>query len=403
MSVTIDAIRAAAAVIADKVLRTPCLPSSVLSERYGAEVVLKLENLQHTGSFKLRGAVNKLSALDRKKRKAGVVAASAGNHAQGVAYFARSLGIPVTIVMPLGTPFTKITRTEALGAKVLLHGETLAEANEKALRLSGEHIHPYDDEAIIAGHGAIGLEMLEDHPDLEALIVPVGGGGLISGIAVAAKAVNPGIEVFGVQTVAYPSMVRALRGKKPGGGGPTVAEGIAVKYPGNITRPIVKRLVTDIFLADEQALERAVQTLVMEQRIVVEGAGAASLAALAGNRERFAGRKIGLVVSGGNIDSSILSSILMRGLVRDGRLVSIRVEITDTPGLLSKVAGLIGDLGGNIIEVRHQRLFKDIPVKLTEVDLEIETMGVEHVRRLMETLNNAGYRTRILSSLSENG
>ena len=404
-TITIEDIRAAAAVIDGKVLRTPCLPSSVLSELSGATVVLKLENLQHTCSFKVRGAVNKLSALDPASRKAGVIAASAGNHAQGIAYFARRLGIPATIVMPQGTPFSKVTRTEALGAKVVHHGNDLAVANDHAVELAaglgGQYVHPYDDPLIIAGQGTIGLEMLEDHPDLDALIVPIGGGGLISGIATAAKAVKPDIQVFGVQAALYPSMYTSLKGGKQGCEGQTVAEGIAVTQPGDITRPIVKKLVTEIFLADERALERAMQTFLMKQRLVVEGAGAAPLSALMENRGRFEGKKVGLLVSGGNVDSSILSSILMRGLVRDSRLVSLRVGITDAPGLLAKVSGLIGECGGNIVQVHHQRLFQDVPVKLAEVDLVVETRGAEHVRQLMDSLDKAGFHVRLLSSSSE--
>ncbi len=405
MSVSIDDIRAAAEVINGEVLRTPCIPSEPISAVSGAQVVLKLENLQHTGSFKPRGALVNLAGMDAAAAKAGVVAASAGNHAQGVAFHARRRGIPATIVMPRDTSFTKVARTEALGARVVLHGGDVGEAGDHAVQLADaegrQFIHPYDDEKIIAGQGTLALEMLADHPDLEVLVVPIGGGGLIAGIATAAKALKPGIEIIGVEAALFPSMYRALRGEAPGGGGQTMADGIAVKVPGTLTRPIIEELVSEILLADEASLERAVQTYLEVQRLMVEGAGAASLAALVDHPDRFQGKKVGLVVSGGNIDSRVLSSILMRGLVRAGRLVSMRVEITDAPGVLAKVAGLIGDCGGNIVEIYHQRLFYDVPVRLAEVDVVLETVDAEHVRELVKRLSDAGFPTRLLSSTSE--
>ncbi len=404
MSVCIDDIQAAAAILNGEVARTPCIPSQAISELTGADVVLKLENLQHTGSFKARGALVKLAALEDEERQAGVVAASAGNHAQGVAYHARRLGVPATIVMPKGTPYTKIGRTEALGARVLLEGETIAEAHDHAVGLANtdglSFIHPYDDEKIIAGQGTIGLEMLADHPDLGAVIVPVGGGGLIAGIAAAVKVLKSKVEVFGVEAALYPSMYRILRGEEAGGGGRTVADGIAVEKPGRLGATMVKNLAEDIFLADEASLEQAVLTYLEVQRIVVEGAGAAPLAALMGNKERFAERKVGLVVSGGNIDSRLLSSILMRGLARQGRLVRLRIEISDAPGVLAKVAAMIGDSGGNIVEVYHQRLFYDIPVKLADVDVVVETLDAEHVHKLIAKLSRAGFHTRLLGGTS---
>ncbi len=407
MSVSIDDVRAAAAVLNGEVQRTPCIPSQAISELAGAEVVLKLENLQHTGSFKARGALVRLAALEEGERRAGVVAASAGNHAQGVAYHARRLGVPATIVMPKGTPYTKVGRTETLGARVLLEGENVAQSHDRALALANtdglRFIHPYDDERIIAGQGTIGLEMLADHPDLEAVIVPVGGGGLIAGIAVAVKALKPEIEVFGAEAALYPCMYRMLRGEEPGGGGRTVADGIAIEKPGRLTGAMVKELAQDIFLADEASLEQAVLTYLEVQRIVVEGAGAAPLAALMGNRDRFAGRKVGLVVSGGNIDSRLLASILMRGLVRQGRLVRLRIEISDAPGVLAKVAAMIGDSGGNIVEIYHQRLFYDIPVKLADVDVVVETLDADHVRKLIAKLSRAGFHTRLLGGTSGAG
>ncbi|MEE9544791.1 MAG: threonine ammonia-lyase [Rhodospirillales bacterium] len=407
MSVSIDDVRAAAAVLNGEVQRTPCIPSQAISELAGAEVVLKLENLQHTGSFKARGALVRLAALEEGERRAGVVAASAGNHAQGVAYHARRLGVPATIVMPKGTPYTKVGRTETLGARVLLEGENVAQSHDRALALANtdglRFIHPYDDERIIAGQGTIGLEMLADHPDLEAVIVPVGGGGLIAGIAAAVKALKPEIEVFGAEAALYPCLYQMLRDEEPGGGGRTVADGIAIEKPGRLTGAMVKDLAQDIFLADEASLEQAVLTYLEVQRIVVEGAGAAPLAALMGNRDRFAGRKVGLVVSGGNIDSRLLASILMRGLVRQGRLVRLRIEISDAPGVLAKVAAMIGDSGGNIVEVYHQRLFQDIPVKLADVDVVVETLDADHVRKLIAKLSRAGFHTRLLGGTSGAG
>ena len=402
MTITVEDIRAAAVLLAGELVRTPCVVSRPLSELTGASVVLKLENLQLTGSFKPRGALVKMNSLDAAQKKAGVVAASAGNHAQGVAFHGRRMNIPATIVMPTATPFNKVSRTQALGAQIVLHGDTLSESGEHAVRLADEEgrefISPYDDEKIVAGQGTIGLEMLEDHPDIDVLVVPIGGGGLIAGIATAAKAMRSEIEIVGVQAALFPSMYRALRGKAPTGGGATVADGIAVKLPGIITKPIIEDLVSDVLLVDEPALEQAVQTYLEVQRIVVEGAGSASLAALVENRERFAGRKVGLVVSGGNIDSKLLSFILMRGLVREGRLVRLRIEITDTPGALAKVTGLIGESGGDIVEVYHQRLFQDIPVKMAEVDVVVETLDMAHVRALLDALNRADFPARLLSS-----
>ena len=402
MTVTVEEIRAAAALLAGELVRTPCVVSPALSELTGASVVLKLENLQQTGSFKPRGALVKMNSLDAAQKKAGVVAASAGNHAQGVAFHGRRMNIPAIIVMPTATPFNKVSRTEALGAQIVLHGDTLSECREHAVRLADdkgcEFISPYDDEKVVTGQGTIGLEMLEDHPDIDILVVPIGGGGLIAGIATVAKALRPGIEVVGVQAALFPSMYRALRGEASAGGGTTVADGIAVKSPGIITKPIIEDLVSDVLLVDEPALEQAVQTYLEVQRIVVEGAGSASLAALVENRQRFAGQKVGLVVSGGNIDSRLLSFILMRGLVREGRLVSLRIEITDTPGALAKVTGLVGESGGNIVEVYHQRLSQDIPVKMTEVDVVVETRDMGHVRALLDILNRKGFPARLLSS-----
>ncbi len=408
LPVTLEAIRAAADALKGRVLRTPSIRSEVLSGLSGADVVLKLENLQHTGSFKPRGALVKLLSLEEATLARGVIAASAGNHAQGVAYHARALGAPATIVMPVGTPFTKIQRTEALGARTVLFGEGLAESRDHAMELAEAEdltfIHPFDDAAIIAGQGTIGLEMLEDDPDLDAIIVPIGGGGLIGGIAIAAKAIKPEIEIFGAEAALYPAMHDALAGHTTGAlktGKQTVAEGIAVKAPGELNIAIARQLVDDVFVADESELENAVQLYLETQRIVSEGAGAASLAVLLANKAHFAGKRVGLVVSGGNMDPRVLASVLMRSLVREGRLVRLRINITDTPGVLAKVSGLIGEQGANIVEVYHQRLFYDLPIKEADMDVVVETLDMAHVERLIGALNDAGFPTRLMGSRSD--
>jgi len=407
LPVSLADIRAAADAIAGAVLRTPAIAAPALSDALGAGIILKPEMLHPTGSFKERGALNKLLSLDEAQRSAGVVAMSAGNHAQGVAYHARRLGIPVTIVMPAGTPFTKVERTEAYGAQVVLRGAGLSEAREAAVEIAAARgltlVHPYDDPKIIAGQGTIALELLADHPELDALIVPVGGGGLISGIARAAKAVKPGIAVIGVQCALYAAMLHALgRGPAPSGGS-TLAEGIAVKEPGKLTRAIIEALVDDILPVDETMLERATALLVESQKLVVEGAGAAPLAALLTHGARFHGKRVGLVLSGGNIDARLLASILQRSLVRAGRLVRLRIEISDAPGVLSRVAGIIGEKGGNIVEIYHQRLFQDVPVKFAEVDAVVETRNPGHVGEVVGALVAAGFPTRLLSSTAVEG
>ena len=403
LPVTIADVKAAAAAIADAVAHTPTIRAAALSELAGCEVFLKLETLHPTGAFKERGALNKLLSLDQIGRQAGVVAMSAGNHAQGIAYHARRLGIPATIVMPQGTPFTKIDRTEALGAKVLLRGDGLVAARHATEELARERglvlVHPYDDPAVIAGQGTIALEMLADQPKLDSLLVPVGGGGLISGIAVAAKAVAPRVEIWGVQSALYPSMYRALRGEDPGlpVEATTLAEGIAVKEPGLLTRRIVTALVDGIRLVGERQLEAAVELMIERQKLVVEGAGAAGVAALLVEPERFRGRRVGIVVTGGNIDARLLASLMMRGLVRGGRLVRLRAELPDVPGALARVSGVVGGLGGNIVEVHHQRLFHDTSAKRAELDVVVETQNRRHVDTLIDALTAAGFPTRLLS------
>jgi threonine dehydratase len=383
-------------------LTTPQIESATLSGLTGAGIFLKLENLQPTGSFKVRGALNKLSALGPGETERGVIAMSAGNHAQGVAYHARRMGIAATIVMPLDTPFTKIRDTEHLGAKVILEGSSLAEARAAMERLAAQRnltiIHPYDDVHTIAGQGTIALEFLAQFADLDCLIVPVGGGGLIAGIAVAAKHLKPTIEVVGVETELFPSMRNALTGETRAMGGRTTAEGIAVAQAGIVTRAIAAEHVADVVLVNEDEIERAMLAYVRDQKIVVEGAGAAPLAAVLKQPERYRGRKVGLIVSGGNVDARLLSSILLRGLARDGYLVRIRVEIEDRPGELAEIAEIIGQSGGNIVEVVHQRLFHDIPVKQAEVDITLETRDRDHVAALLLALTEGGFPARKLDN-----
>ncbi len=405
MTVTIEDIRAAAKIIEGEVVRTPMVRAQRLSDRIGAELHLKLENQQFTGSFKDRGALVKLKSLEPAQAEAGVIAMSAGNHAQGVAYHAQRLGIPATIVMPEFAPFSKVERTKGFGARVVLTGDTLdasaVAAREIAAREGLAFVHPYDDEKIIAGQGTIGLEILEDVPDLEVLVVPIGGGGIISGITIAAKAIKPEIEVYGVEAELFPSMLQALKGQAPSAGGTTLADGIAVKNPGQLTRAIIKELVEEILLVDEPAIETAVMCLCELQKIVAEGAGAAGVAALMANPERFQGRKVGTVICGGNIDIRLLSWVLTRGLVRDGRMVRLRVDIIDQPGVLAKLAHFIGACGGNIMEVYHQRLFYNVPAKQAEIDVIVETRNAEHVHEIVAKLREGGFPTRILSARSD--
>jgi len=400
----LDSIRKAAEGIRDHVVRTPLVPAARLAETLGCELSLKLESLQFTGSFKDRGACWKLMNLDEESARRGVIAMSAGNHAQGVAYHARRLGIPATIVMPEFAPFAKVERTRSFGARVVLTGDTLdasaIAAQEIALKESLTFVHPYDDPFIMSGQGTIGLELLEDLADFDCLVVPIGGGGLISGIATAVKALRPQVEIIGVEAALYPSMQEALSAGGSGGSGTTLADGIAMKRPGKLTTPVVKELVSDILLADEGAIETAIHYLVEQQKIVPEGAGAAGVAAMLGHRERFAGRRVVAVIGGGNIDVRLLSGVLDRGLMRDGRVVRLRIEIIDRPRQLALIAQVIGETGGNIIEVYHQRLFADVPAKRADIDVVVETRDSEHVSDIMKGLQEAGFPCRVLSSRS---
>jgi len=396
MAVSIDDIRAAARRIAGAVEHTPLVHSRTLSQLTGAQVFLKLENLQFTASFKERGALNKLLSLSPEERARGVIAMSAGNHAQAVAYHAARLGIPATIVMPKGSPNTKIKNTQVHGAAVLLEGDNLFEAGKHARALAARDnlvfVHPYEDERIIAGQGTVGLEMLAAAPDLDVLVVPVGGGGLISGIATAAKALKPQVQVFGVETRNYPSMHQRLNNLPVECGGDTIAEGIAVKDVGSIALEIVRRLVEEVLVVEEETIERAVVALIEIEKTVAEGAGGAGLAALLEHPQRFAGKRVGILVSGGNIDSRVLASVLMRGLVRDGRLVRLRVTMPDVSGSLAKVAAVIAEAGGNIVEIQHQRIFGTSSVRSPEVEFLVETRDRAHTDTLVRALQEKGIR-----------
>ena len=403
-AISLDDIRAAAARIADRLPVTPTEASPRLSEITGCSVVLKLENQHLTGSFKERGALNKLLSLDAAERRAGVIAMSAGNHAQAVACHATRLGIRSVIVMPAFTPFTKVERTESLGARVELHGETLSDAAAHARELAEREglvfVHPYDDPLIAAGQGTAALELLDAAPDLDMLVVPVGGGGLIGGMAVAAKALRPGIRVIGVECAMFPSMRQALAGQPIACGGATIADGIAVKAPGAVTLPLVRQHVDEMVEVGEARLEEAVYRLATMQKLVAEGAGAAALAAVLDAPERFRGQRVGVVVSGGNIDARILAQVLTRGLVYEGRMVRLRIGITDAPGALARVASLLGEAGANIVEVHHQRLFHDVPVRMAEIDVVLETRGRSHVQRLVARMEEAGFPTELMTDIS---
>ena len=396
--VTLDDIRAAAKVIEGQVVETPFLESRTLSEITGASIFLKFENHQFTASFKERGAVNKLASLDAAQRKKGVIACSAGNHAQGVAYHAARLGIPAVIVMPRYTPFVKVEHTQRFGAEVILEGENFDAAKDYALKAAVERdltlVHPYNDEKIIAGQGTCGLEMLAAHPELDAVVVAIGGGGLISGISIAAKALKPSIEVYGVEMVRFPAMYHAMKGTTPSFAASTIAEGIAVKEPGTLTRPVIAKNVREIFLVDEGDIEEAIVMMLEIEKTVVEGAGAAPLAAVLRNRERFAGRRVALVLGGGNIDPLVMAEIIQRGMVRSGRLSRVLVEIRDVPGSLARVAACVAEHNANIDEVRHQRAFAQLAVQNAELELVLKTRNREHVQEIVTALGLCGFKAR---------
>jgi len=395
----IDDIRAAADRLDGQLLRTPCVESRTLSQLTGCQVFLKFENLQYTASFKERGACNKLAQLTPEERSRGVIAMSAGNHAQGVAYHAQRLGLRAVIVMPRFTPGVKVERTRGFGAEVVLHGDTLDEARAHARALAAQQglvfVHPYDDEAIVAGQGTVALEMLADVPDLDTLVIAVGGGGLIAGMATAAKALRPGIEVVGVQTERFPAMVNAIKGTRHAQGSSTIAEGIAVGTPGEVNIPIVRERVDDLLLVDEGDIEQAIVMLLEIEKTLVEGAGAAGLAAVLKHPQRFRGKRVGLVLCGGNIDPLLLASIIERGMVRAGRLARIAVNARDVPGNLARITALVAEAGANIDEVHHQRAFTLLAAQNVEIELVLQTRGRDHLQQVIDLLDAAGFAAHV--------
>ena len=397
--IDIASIQAARENLRGQVLKTPFTLSRTLSDIFGAEIWLKFENLQFTASFKERGALNRMLTLSDEERAKGVIAVSAGNHAQGVAYHAQRMGVPAVIVMPRFTPTVKVANTRRFGAEVVLAGDTFDDAKARGYELARERglimIHPYDDEAVMAGQGTVALEMLEDQPKLDTLVIAIGGGGLISGISTAAKAMNPAIEIVGVQTERFPAMYAAVKGVTMPPGQYTIAEGIAVKSPGDLTLPVVRRLVDRVELVSEADIEHAIVVLLEIEKTVVEGAGAAGLAALLRAQEegsdRYKGKRIGLVLTGGNIDPLMLGELIERGMVRAGRLARIRVDLRDLPGALAHATKLIADAQANITEVHHQRAFTSLPVRNVEVDFVLQTRGPEHIQEVIDVLNAAGF------------
>ena len=397
-AISIDDIREAARLLDGQVLRTPFFPSARLSALTGAECYVKYENMQAIGAFKERGAYVKLSRLDADARRRGVIAMSAGNHAQAVAYHSARLGIPATIVMPVGTPYVKVENTARFGAKVILEGATLAESQERVeqeIAQNGlELVHPFDDPDIMAGQGTIALEMVEDGPALDIVVIPMGGGGLIAGNAIAFKALSPKTEIIGVEVESYASFHNALTGDTLPIGGPTLAEGIAVKYVGTKTLPVVRALVADHIVVPESAIERAVDAFATHERSMAEGAGAAGLAALLHRPDRFRGKRVGLILCGGNIDARILASIMVRELERRERIVSFRLTGEDRPGFLGRVATRLGELGANILEVTHRRTFLSVPAKGVSLDVTIEARNAEHAAEIVRHLAEDGYSPR---------
>jgi threonine dehydratase len=405
MSISGQDVRNAAAQLEGHVLRTPMVVSPLLSQQLGCNIYTKLECLQYTSSFKARGAFIAMQSLSDEQRSAGVIAMSAGNHAQAVAYHAGQMGIPAVIVMPSQTPFAKIARTRAYGAEVVLEGRNLNDCESKVQALIDSRgltlIHPYDNNEVMIGQGTVGLEMLIDQPDLDVLVVPIGGGGLVGGIATIAKEMRPDIRIIGVQTEAYPSMHAAMLGRDIVCGGETLAEGIAVKKPGGVTLPVVQALVDEIVLVNEKHLEWAVSGLVEQQRIVAEGAGAAGIAAIYAHPQLFKGLKVGVVICGGNIDPRLLSSILNRNMAIDGRIARLRIDISDEPGMLAAITESIGRCGGNIIEIYHQRLFFDVPAKLAKIDAVVETRGPEHIDEIITDLRNRKFTVRRMEEMGD--
>ncbi|MCK5384867.1 MAG: threonine ammonia-lyase [Alphaproteobacteria bacterium] len=398
MTVTYEDVCKAQEKIKGSVMRTPTVKATRLSMHLGIDLYLKLENLQHTSAFKARGALNKLLSLSEDQRKKGVIACSAGNHAQGVAYNAKNLGISSTIVMPKRTPFNKIKRTEDFGAKIILYGEDFDESVGETLRLAKKHklalIHPFDDDAVIAGQGTLGLEMMEQQPDLDVVVVPIGGGGLIAGVATAVKGIKSEIEVYGAQAENFDAILAKRENRDFIGGQPTIAEGIAVKRPAENNIKVIDKLVDRVFSATEREIECAVYNLLNEEKLVTEGAAGAALAVITKNIQYFKGKKVGMIVCGGNIDSRMLSTLIMRGLIRDGRITRLTFEIDDTPGQLSTISRLIGDSGANVIEVIHQRMMQTVSLKRAELEVVIEARDRHHVDDIIRLLEDEGFSVK---------
>lgn len=401
MTITAEAIRKAAKEMKGHVIRTPTILAPAISRMAEAEIYLKLENLQHTSSFKARGAFTKMQTLTAEQRKKGVITMSAGNHAQAVAYHAHMMGIPAVIAMPSQTPFAKINRTRSWGAEVVLEGRNLNECEGLVDKIKSERgmtlVHPYNDTIVATGQGSVGLEMLEDCPDLDTLVVPIGGGGLMAGIATIARSINPDIRIIGVEARLWPTMKQLIADTTSTAGGETIAEGIAVKHPGDITKPVVEKLIDDIVLVDEDMIERAISLLVEENRVVAEGAGAAGVAALLQYPEMFKGQRCGVVICGGNIDPRLLAGVLNRSMAKDGRIARLRIGISDEPGTLAAIATAIGNCKGNIVEIFHQRMFHDVPAKLAKIDAVVETRGGDHVDEIITALQDKGFTVNILS------
>lgn len=395
-SLNLQDIHDAAQRLQGQVVNTPCLPSRTLSAIAGCEVFLKFENHQFTASFKERGALNKIAQLTDEERARGVLAVSAGNHAQGVAYHAQRLSIPATIVMPRFAPPVKVERTRGFGAVVVLEGDTFDDARAHGLALAQARgltvVHPYDDLAVAAGQGTIGLEMLAQQPEIDTLVVAIGGGGLISGVATAARALRPGIEVYGVQTERFPAVWNALHNGQRDSGLATIADGIGVKSPGVLTLPVIRQQVKDVLLVNEDDIEQAILMLLEIEKTVVEGAGAVGLAALLKHRAAFAGRKVGLILCGGNIEPLVLAEIIQRGMVKSGRLARLRIDVRDVPGALADVATLLGQLGANIDEVQHQRAFTSLSVERAQIEVVVQTRGAPHVEEILRAMAAQGYR-----------
>jgi threonine dehydratase len=404
LPVTFDDVAAAAERLNGEIERTPSAHSRTLSHVLGCQTIVKFENLQFIAAFKERGALNKLLTMSAADRRCGVVAMSAGNHAQAVSYHATRLGVDATIVMPVSTPFVKVQRTQQLGATVVLRGAGIAEAEVEAWRIAKEegrvYVHPFDDPEVIAGQGTCALEMLSDHPDLDALVVPVGGGGLLAGMAVVAREIRPGIDLVGVQTERYPSMAAHVHGEQAACGGATLAEGIAVPRPGVLTSQIVDALVDDVVTVTEDHVEEGINLLLEIEKVVTEGAGAAGIAAMIEHPDRFARRRVGTVLSGGNIDPRLLASVIMRGLIRNGRLSRLHIELPDVPGAMATVSAVLGAEGANIVEILHQRMFVDVSAKSAAIEVTLETLDHAHVQRVVAALAAAGYPARLDSFTS---